>query len=502
MKIIIASISHETNSFSPVPTSLRCFGVGDGPLFGQDALSIFRNTRTPFGAFVDIAEEKGHQIVTPVVARCSPSGPVEDTAYRVISESLIQSVRDEHCDALLLDLHGAMITESLDDGEGFLLERLREIAPDLPIGVALDFHANVSERIVKNSTVLMGYKTYPHVDMYETGTRVANMLFESIAGTIRPKISWNNLPMLPHTLCMDTGQEPMAGLIRMTIDAEQEESVLAASVFGGFPLSDTYDAGFSCVVVTDADRPTADRVRDRILAEAWERRADFVYQPEPLSDAIARAQRASEGPILLIDHADNCNSGGTLDSMEVIAEVLRQGLTGVAAAPVCDPEVAEQLHRVGCGGQITVDLGEKVAAKGITGTRAPLRLSGRVTGLSNGRLVVEGPVYTGTELNMGKSAAFTTDNGITIVVTSRRIEPYDLNVFRAVGVEPTEQRFLILKSRIQYKPAYLPIAKGVIECNGRGVASSDYGIFKFQRIRRPIYPLDADAATTRSGRPE
>lgn len=494
MKVMIASISHETNSFSPVPTGLDCFGVGNGPLYGNHALAAFRNTRTPFGAFVDMAEKKGCDIVTPVVARCSPSGPVEDAAYKVITDCLIRAVQEECCDAILLDLHGAMITESLDDGEGFLLERLRELAPELPIGVALDFHANMTERIVRNATVLVGYKTYPHIDMYETGVLVANILFDSMAGTTRPVMSWNNLPMLPHTLCMDTGQEPMAALIQMTIDAEQEDSVLAASVFGGFPLSDTHEAGFSCVVVADANRVAADQVRDRILAQAWERRTHFVYRSEPLSAAIARAKNVDEGPLLLIDHADNCNSGGTLDSMEVIAEVLRQGLTGVAAAPVCDPEVAEQLHSAGCGKHLTIYLGEKVATPGIAGTRAPLRLSGTVTGLSNGRLIVEGPVFTGTELNMGKSAAFTTDDGIIIVVTSRRIEPYDLNIFRALGIEPTEQRYLLLKSRIQYKPAYLPIAKGVIECSGRGVASSDYEIFRFQRVRRPIYPLDTDTA--------
>lgn len=490
MKLVIAAMSHETNSFSPVPTALAGFGVGAGPSFGAAALALARGTRMPMGAFIDIAERRGDEIVTPVVARHSPSAPVDDEAYRVITEAILETIA-AGCDAVLLDLHGAMITQSLDDGEGALLERIRAIAPGLPIGVALDFHANVTRRMVENATVMVGYKTYPHVDMYETGVAVADLLFGTMEGRIRPVMRCGNAPMLPHTLRMDTGEPPAADLIALVRELERGPSILAASLFGGFPLADTREAGLSAIVVADEDADAAERSLYRLLAAAWSRRQEFLYDAEPLAQSIARAKAIGGGPVLLIDHADNCNSGGTLDSMTVVEEAMRQGLAGVAVAPLCDPEAASLLHQAGLGATVTLDLGEKTPTPAIRRTARPLRLTGRVTALSDGFLTVTGPVFTGTRLGMGKAAAFDTGDFV-FVVTSRRIEPYDLGVFRSLGIEPTAKRYLILKSRIQYKPAFQPIATATIECNGVGVASSDYALFDFARVRRPIFPLDPD----------
>ncbi|BBK41531.1 microcystinase C [Allostella vacuolata] len=492
MKIVVAAFSHETNSFSPVPTTLDRFGVGSGPYFGPAARAASEKIGMPIAAFIRLAEAAGATVVTPVAARCSPSAPVDAAAYETICGAILDAVR-EGCDAVLLDLHGAMIAEQADDGEGELLGRIRALRPGLPIGVALDFHTNLTAAMVDNATVAVGYRTYPHLDMYETGERAGRLFLDALAGRVRPVMAWGNAPMLPHTLKQDTNDEPMRGLMVLAAAAENEPGILAVTMFAGFPLADTAGAGLSVLVVADGDRARAEAVRDRLLAAAWAVREGLVYRGRPLADSVAEAARLADGPgrgpVLLIDHADNCNSGGTLDSMSVVAEAIRQGLDDVAVAPVCDPDAVAALLAAGVGATVTIDIGGKMACPTLAEQPAPLRLTGTVGAVSDGLLTVTGPVFTGTLVNMGPSVRFDA-GGVSLVVTSRRIEPYDLGVFQSLGIEPAERRFLILKSRIQYKPTFVPIARGVVECDGVGVASSDYSLFRFQRLRRPIYPID------------
>lgn len=175
MRWIVACISHETNSFSPVPTTLDRFGIGAGPFHGQEAYDALRHARMPMGAFLQRAETLGVEVVTPIVARCSPSGPVDDAAFEAIAAPLVAAAR-QGADALFLDLHGAMITDRYDDGDGELLRRVRAAAPDLPICLALDLHANISPAMMAAADVAVGYRTFPHIDMYETGERAADIM--------------------------------------------------------------------------------------------------------------------------------------------------------------------------------------------------------------------------------------------------------------------------------------------------------------------------------------
>ena len=492
---IVACISHETNSFSPVPTTLDKFGTGGGPLYGRAGLDAFRRARIPFGAFLDRAEARGVEVVTPIVARCSPSGPVDDAAFEAIAAPLVEAA-GAGADALFLDLHGAMITDRYEDGDGELLSRVRAAAPDMPICLALDLHANISPAMMAAVDVAVGYQTFPHIDMYETGERAADIMLARMDGRARPEIVWGSAPILPLGIRTNTSQEPLRTLVAMAKEAEREPGILAVSVFSGFWLGDSPDTALSVVVMSDGDRARAEAVRDRILRAGWEQRADFDFRSEPLADSVALAKaladRPGQGPVVLVDHADNCNSGGVCDSMTVIGECLAQGLTGVAAAPLCDPEAAAVLAAAGVGATVTVELGEKMPAAALARHGRPLRLTGVVRAVSDGQFVVEGPVYTGTRINLGPTAAF--DIGpMTIVVSSRRTEPYDHGVFRTVGIDPAAQRFLIVKSKTQFRPTYEPIAKGIVYCAGIGVATSDLSLFRFRRLRRPIYPVDRDA---------
>ncbi|MBL4906348.1 MAG: M81 family metallopeptidase, partial [Sneathiella sp.] len=332
MRILIAMMKHETNTFSPVVADWKRFQDWSAH-HGEDALKAYEGTAMPMGAYIELARSIGAEIVTPVAAEAMPSGLVTADAYNHLVEPILEAVR-EGVDAVMLDLHGAMVSEVTSDGEGMLLEKIRDIDPYLPIAVTLDLHCNLTEKMVNNCTTLIGYKTYPHVDMYEVGKQIGQSLLDSLDGKIKPVMSWGNTPVLSQTLCQGTDDEPMATLIRLCREAEQETGVIAATAFGGFALADIKEAGNSVIVVTDGDQEKADRIRDDILAKVWALRGDFVFKHTPLEDRVAEAKKIEEGPVILLDHADNCGSGATQDVMTVIAEVLRQGLEDVAVGAV------------------------------------------------------------------------------------------------------------------------------------------------------------------------
>lgn len=271
----------------------------------------------------------------------------------------------------------------------------------------------------------------------------------------------------------------------------ESEGALAVSLFTGFPHADITNAGLSVVVVTDGDLAFAERYRDELLQAAWRDRRAFVYEVEPLADSIDRAKAlaADGGPVLLLDHYDNTASGGTMDTTEVLAEILEQSLEDVAVFGFYDPEVVEQMEAAGVGAEVTVSLGGKLPMPALARQSRPIEVTGRVKLLSEGRYKASVAMSRGLTMNMGKTGVLSVGS-VDIVVVSRHVEPFDPGCFRSLGIEPTERRYLMLKSRIHYRVGFKPLVKAVVECAGRGVCTSDYTELTFERVRRPIFPLD------------
>jgi len=497
MRAVLARMNHETNTFSPVPTPLAAFGP-DGPTFGAAALAEARGTRTALGAFIDACAERACDVFVAVNGTANPSGPVDDDAYErmagAVVDAVARSLADGGCDAILLDLHGAMVTRSLEDGEGELLRRIRAIAPRVPLAVALDLHGNVTAQMVAAADVIVGFKTYPHFDMYETGAHAARLLFDRIDGRSRPATAWAQLPLLSHTLMSGTATP---GAMQRAVDrakALEAEGLLAATVFAGFSLADIRDAGMSVVVVADGDAAVAQRAADALARQIATERDGFVFASEPLANSVARAKRLRDeaagraGPVLLLDHGDNVMSGGSCDTMAVLAECRRQGVTGIAVGPICDPEAVGAAIAAGVGATVSLAVGNKVPL-GLPGAAPPLAVEGRVRAITDGRFRITGPIYTGQIANMGRTAVVVADDA-TLVLTERTMEPLDVGVFTSAGVDPTRYAYLILKSRMYCRPVFEPLARGIVLCDSRGITSSDYSLFRFRRVRRPIYPLD------------
>jgi microcystin degradation protein MlrC len=491
MRFVIAMMQHETNSFSPLPTPYEAFAGGTGhdlPPAGEEAIAAYGGTGFPFAAYLDLAREEGAETVIPIAANAEPSGPVAASAFETIAEKICGAVA-AGCDAVMLDLHGAMVTETCYDGEGELLRRIRRVAPEVPIAVALDFHANLSPDMVANATVITGYCTYPHVDMYETGLRAGRSLLRALRGEVRPVMAWGNLPMLTHMIRQTPARQPMKDIMDAAMGAEAEGRVLNASVFGGFPLADVPHAGLAAVVVGDGEAGGAAALKDEMLELAWRRRADFVFDPEPLETSIANARALPDGPIVLADHGDNAGAGGNHDDMTVVREIRRQGLRDVAVAPICDPEAVAILFEAGTGAEVTLPVGGKVDSPRIHLQGRPLELTGRIAKLTDGSFTISGPMMTNFRMCIGRTALLDCGD-MEILVSEKRCEPYDLGFFTHAGIDPTRKKYLLVKSRQHFRAAFEPIAKHIVLVAGPGVCSSDYGLFPFTKLRRPIYPLD------------
>src|SRR3546814_32422 len=299
-----------------------------------------------------------------------------------------------------------MVAQTTDDGEGDLLERLRDRLPGVPIAVALDLHGNVTQKMIDNADMIVSFKTYPHIDMYETGEHAGRLLFDKLAGKTEPVVAWHRLPLVSHTLRSATDSNAMREAVEAARSAEAD-GLLAVSVLAGFGLADIAFPCLSVVAVAEGDREAAQRAASNLAKRIWQNRRGFCYDREPLGQSLTRARELAQSanrPVLLLDHGDNCMSGGTCDTMDVLSAALDQGLEGILAGLYCDPEAVATLGAAAIGAAVTLPVGNKRSLAHIGRDTPPMPLKGTVLALSDGWYTITGPTYTGQRACMGRSA--------------------------------------------------------------------------------------------------
>ena len=341
---------------------------------------------------------------------------------------------------------------------------------------------------MENADIIAGYQTYPHVDVYETGLRAGRALFRRLEGKAAPTMAWGQRPMLPHVMRQSSLDSPNREIQARCREMEKE-GALCASLFVGFPHADIVHAGLSAVVVTDRDPALARRWCDELLDRAWADRAKWVYEVEPLEKSFARAIAIETRPVVLLDHYDNAASGGTMDTMAVLAGILDARLEEVAAFAVYDPAAVRSMQHAGLGANVTLKLGGRLDMPSLGLKGQPLEVSGRVKNLTNGQFRNRGPMSRGVLMDMGPTAVLDTGR-VEIVVISRQQEPNDVECFASQGIDPAKKRYLMLKSRVHWRAGFGDLARATVECAGVGVCTSDYSVLDFRKVRRPIYPLD------------
>jgi microcystin degradation protein MlrC len=488
VRVFTAMVSHETNTFSTISTNRQQFAAR-GLRYGGEILEAYRGTGTCLGGMIEAAARRGLTLVPSVAATASPAGRVSADIFEEITARLLRDLKDApSLDGILLDLHGAMVVEGLDDGEGALLGAVREVVgPDLPIGVTLDFHANVSETMARLATLLHGYKTYPHVDMAERGEEAASRLADVIEGRLRPAVALRRPPLLPPIAAQLTSRGPMRRLEDLAGEMERHPDVMTVSVFAGFPLADIPDAGLSVYVATNGDQALADACADRLADTAWEHRREFAHRAPAVREAVAEALALAEGgrPVVLADIADNTGGGAAGDTTAVLREVLRVGARGTTIACLWDPEAVQACLRAGVGTTVSLPVGGKIDPS----HGAPVAVTGRVRTLSDGRFVHKGPMLRGLEGRLGPTAVLEVDE-VKIILISQRWQTLDPEMIRFVGIDPLGERLLVVKSTIHYRAAFEPLAHAIVEVDAPGLSSSNLARFNFTRVRRPIFPLD------------
>jgi microcystin degradation protein MlrC len=507
-RVAAAQIAHETNTFSVLRTDIAAFEAS-GIHRGQEALDVGRGTNTELGGFITGAAEHDLELIPIVAVWATPSGTVTTDAIGylagLLADGLRRAMSEAALDGVLLALHGAMVTEVDDDGEAHLLQVVREIiGPDLPLVATLDLHANISPRMVELADVLIGYDTYPHIDMAERGEEAAGVLARLIRGEMAPVAVLRKPPMLPTSQRMTTGRMPMRAIMERAHSVEDDPRVINVTVAGGFPPADVADAGFGVLVTTDGDAELAARLADELASEAWALRDGFlggVSSFEHAAELIRSLDTEEEvdmpvsGPLVLVDIADNPWSGGPGDSAELVRFLFAERVHGAAVALVRDPEVVRAAIAAGPGREITVDLGGKIDR--LHGDPLPVRAHVKL--LSDGRYMNDGPMMAGLTVDLGPTALLLCQPAsgpsappVEVLVTTRAETPIDLNVFRCHGIEPTRHRVLGLKGKGHFRAAFEPIARRVVLVEGPGITGADLSRLTFRRVRRPIWPLDPE----------
>jgi microcystin degradation protein MlrC len=486
-RVAVGGFLHETNTFAPTKATYVDFVHGGGwpaMAVGADVLKVMRNINVGLAGFVEQAEANGWETLPILSCGASPSAHVTEDAFERIVKAMLDGISAAgHLDAVYLDLHGAMVTEHLDDGEGEVLKRVREvIGKDLPLVASLDLHANVTAEMMEHADALIAYRTYPHVDMADTGRAAARHLALMLKTKQKFAKAFRELPFLIPISWQCTHDQPTKGIYQ-ALAALESDAVPTLSFAPGFPATDFPGCGPSVFAYgkTQAD---ADAAADTIAALVNSHESDFdgrIYTPdEGVRLAMELAKHASK-PVIIADTQDNPGAGSDSDTTGMLRALVRNNATNAAIGVIYDPASAKAAHAAGVGATVTLALGGK---SGIPGD-SPYNETFVVEKLSDGKFVAEGPYFGGRDMDMGPSAALRI-GGIRVVVSSHKAQLADQSMYRYVGIEPSEQSILVNKSSVHFRADFEPIAERLIICAAPGAMPADTAALPWTRLRPGI----------------
>jgi microcystin degradation protein MlrC len=484
MPIAIASILQEANTFSPVMTRYQDFT----PVFGPAALDRHRGKMTEMGGFIETLTKARKQIAPVCAAWAITANRLLRADFKRLTDEFAANLAAAgKPEGLLLAMHGAQTAEGADDVEGHVLGRAREIlGPDIPIVLTLDLHANVTQAMVERATAIVGYHTYPHIDMYETGQKAAKLLLATLSGKIRPTMAWRKLPLIVNAENQQTSHGPARRLFARAEALESSGKAEAISIFSVQPWMDIHEMGSAVVAVTNGDARAADRQAAAIAQKYWDTRRDFEVELTPVEEAIELALATKGGPVVLAESSDSTGSGSPGDSTGVLKYLVKAALTEPAAIFLVDPVAAVGLAAVGVGATVRLSLGGRLDRK----NSKPVRVEGRVRLISDGRWTARARGYnTGIETCMGTTVVFECGK-VQILIAERSAMTVDPALFRSHGIDPLYCKIVVVKSPNGFRAAYEPIAKRIFLVDTPGVSTARLERMPFKRINRPIYPLD------------
>ncbi|MET0719246.1 MAG: M81 family metallopeptidase [Tardiphaga sp.] len=482
IRIAVGGFLHETNTFAPTKAAYDDFA--HRMVQGAELLKVMRNINTGLAGFVEAAEARGWQLAPTTACAATPSAHVTEDAFERIVGMILEGLASAgRIDGLYLDLHGAMVTEHLDDGEGEILARVRKlVGREMPLVVSLDLHANITPAMVEHADALIAYRTYPHVDMAATGRACAEHLALMLDGGRRFAKAFRQLPFLIPISWQCTTDQPMRGVYQRLV-ALQSEAVPTLSFAPGFPAADFIDCAPSVLAYgrtqADADAAAATMVATVLGCESD--LAGRIYSPDDGVRLAMELAKTAKRPVVIADTQDNPGAGGTSDTTGMLRALVRNGADRAAIGLIYDPQSALAAHAAGAGAEVTLALGGK---SGIVGD-APFQATFVVEKLSDGKFVAPGPFYGGRQMDLGPSAALRID-GVRIAISSRKVHLADQAMYRYVGIEPTEQAILVNKSSVHFRADFEPIAEKLLICAAPGAMPADPATLPWKRLRPGI----------------
>jgi microcystin degradation protein MlrC len=490
MRIVTGGISHESSTFAPTPTRLRDFETGLGLFRGNAILERFRGTNNCTGGFIAGAERRGYELVPLLWTFAYPGGVIVRADYESLKREFLEGLSRARAagpvDGVLLDLHGAMVVEGIDDGDGdFLAAVRRAVGPACPIVATFDLHGNHTQRRLDAATAVVGFDTYPHVDMAERGEEAADLIVRTIRGEVRPVMALRELPLFWSAACQVTAHPPIDEAFRLVHEAERSPGVRSVTLATGFPWADVPHMGASVIAVTDGDAKLARRTADEIGDWIWERRQRWHRRPLGVGEALDLAEREGRYPVFLADMADNTGGGAPGDSTEVLQAFLDRDLPGALLLYLVDVEAARQAHAAGVGARLRVELGGK--SHPVQGPPVPLEVE--VVALSDGKFTYDGPMYAGLTGDLGPSA-WLRHRGLNVVVVSARMQPLDAAFARSLGIDCAAMRYVAVKSAVHFRSGFEGMAAAIHNIDARALHTHDFARLPYSRRRRPMFPLE------------
>ncbi len=485
--ILTGEFFQETNRYANGVTGLENFKIRNLN-HGMDAIRArYQGSNSEISGFFDVFDPlETYRFVAPVTMSASPGPVVAQAMWDLFMNELTKAIEQEpQIDAVLLALHGAMATEEMEDAEGEILERLRAmLGPDVPIMATLDLHVNMTKKMVDHADALFVYDRYPHIDQYETGVRAAQCMLKTLEGKQRPVMAWKKLDMiLPYM----PDQEPVfAPFLARAQALRNSEKMINVNICHGFFASDIYEQGVAVIAVSDGDPALAQKTADELGNDIFAARKTLRRHYYTAEAAVEEALNSTAFPVVLADVSDNPGSGASTDSTLLLKILLEKKATDVAVAVLFDPETVEQAISAGVGSTVNVKLGGKTAPE-VTG--GPIECTAYVKAITDGRFRIRDKMSQGTIADFGRCALLQIE-GIQVIVCSYHTQPYDLEIYRHIGIQPEDMKILMVKSAAHFRASYGKIAAKILDVEAPAQAPQNPEMLPLERSRRPIYPLD------------
>ncbi|HIM09652.1 TPA: M81 family peptidase [Candidatus Poribacteria bacterium] len=482
-RVAVGQIYQETNSFSS-----RLTGISDFRnrylVEGSQLINSLRETRTEIGGFLQILENTDVTIIPTVAAWAMPGGRVEKTAYELLSQKLLQNIQKQtQLDGVLLSLHGAMLTENLDDADGQLLEEVRQaIGPDCYLVVSLDWHANLTDRMLDAANIVVGYKTYPHQDLFETGQRAAFQMLAFFDEGKHRRRHVRRLPLIAPVLTSQSERQPMKNIIESLNELEREYSDVSASLFLTQPWLDISDFASTAVLYFDESADACDQF-DSVIDDLWNRRDEFLVDIPDTSSAIDQALSEDISPVIVVDLGDVVLAGAPGTSTKLFDEIKTHPARPKAVLTLCAPELVSDWRDCKPGCEVYANIPSE--------EEGDVTISGRIERVSHEKYRLGGSFLSGVEFDPGTRIVLQVDH-VTLVLTSIPESAQDPNFYTSLGIDLSRLKIIVVKSHNTFKPSYAELTQTIKYADTPGSTAINLALLPYEKLPRPLFPLDKE----------